>query len=108
MSLTKRKRELEAAQSAGRWEDVSNLCSEVSCFDIGKKSIPRNHPQVGKLLCEQGKYREALDYHRREQEVCNEQGGSEMLLRLFFYILTPFQVMTRGRHLLTEVSVKFS
>ena len=31
-----------------------------------------------------------------------------MLLRLIFYILTPFQVMTRGRHLLTEVSVKFS
>ena len=30
-----------------------------------------------------------------------------MLLRLF-YILTPFQVMTRGRHLLTEVLVKFS
>ena len=33
------------------------------------------YPQVGKLLSEQGKYREALDYHRREQKVCSEQGG---------------------------------
>ena len=31
MSVAKRKRELEAAQNAGRWEDVSNLCSEVNC-----------------------------------------------------------------------------
>ena len=72
MSVTKRKRELEAAQSAGRWEDVSNLCSEVSSFPA---IFNDNYPQVGKLLSEQGKYREALYYHRKEQDVCSEQGG---------------------------------
>ena len=76
MSVTKRKRELEAAQSAGRWEDVSNLCSEVSCSGAfpALLNLMKCYPQVGKLLSEQGKYREALDYHRREQEVCSEQG----------------------------------
>jgi len=57
MSLKKAKRDLEAAEKAGRWEDVSTHCSEV-----------------GKLLSDQGKFREALDYHRREREVCSEHG----------------------------------
>ena len=74
MSVTKRKRELEAAESAGRWEDVSNLCSEVSCAHSLPFSLIIN-PQVGKLLSDKGKYREALDYHRREQDVCSKQGG---------------------------------
>ena len=30
MSVAKRKRELEAAESAGRWVEVSTLCSEVN------------------------------------------------------------------------------
>ena len=35
--------------------------------------------QVGKLLVEQGQVREALDYHRREQQVCESRGKEEYM-----------------------------
>jgi len=56
----KLERLLAAAERAADWEEVSRLCS-----------------QLGKRLVEQGKYREAIDYHRREVEVCQEHGEED-------------------------------